>query len=168
MDGRVATLCQSFFTVHPVGVVHSARQGNEHVVQVRRCLSETDPPSKIPALSPAGCSSDQQCRVLPESHLNHDSRPLTLCLQTLASPSGSALQNTYPVIPSMCQTPLWFSLDFWRKTKLPCPAIKAPQCKTFCLLSPLCYCLLIWRMKWQPTPVFFAWRILWTEEPGGL
>ena len=24
-----------------------------------------------------------------------------------------------------------------------------------------------WRRKWQPTPVF-AWRIPWTEEPGGL
>ena len=24
------------------------------------------------------------------------------------------------------------------------------------------------RRKWQPTPVFFAWRIPWTEEPGGL
>ena len=22
--------------------------------------------------------------------------------------------------------------------------------------------------KWQPTPVFLAWRIPWTEEPGGL
>ena len=25
-----------------------------------------------------------------------------------------------------------------------------------------------WRRKWQPTPVIFAWRIPWTEEPGGL
>ena len=25
-----------------------------------------------------------------------------------------------------------------------------------------------WRRKWQPTPVFFAWRIPWTQEPGGL
>ena len=25
-----------------------------------------------------------------------------------------------------------------------------------------------WRKKWQPTPVFLAWRIPWTEEPGGL
>ena len=25
-----------------------------------------------------------------------------------------------------------------------------------------------WRRKWQPTPVFFAWEIPWTEEPGGL
>ena len=25
-----------------------------------------------------------------------------------------------------------------------------------------------WSRKWQPTPVFFAWRIPWTEEPGGL
>ena len=25
-----------------------------------------------------------------------------------------------------------------------------------------------WRRKWQPTPVFLAWRIPWTEEPGGL
>ena len=24
------------------------------------------------------------------------------------------------------------------------------------------------RKSWQPTPVFFAWRIPWTEEPGGL
>ena len=24
-----------------------------------------------------------------------------------------------------------------------------------------------WRRKWQPTPVFLAWRILWTEEAGG-
>ena len=24
------------------------------------------------------------------------------------------------------------------------------------------------RRKWQPTPVFLAWRIPWTEEPGGL
>ena len=24
------------------------------------------------------------------------------------------------------------------------------------------------RRAWQPTPVFFAWRIPWTEEPGGL
>ena len=22
--------------------------------------------------------------------------------------------------------------------------------------------------KWQPTLVFFAWRITWSEEPGGL
>ena len=25
-----------------------------------------------------------------------------------------------------------------------------------------------WRRKRQPTPVFFAWEIPWTEEPGGL
>ena len=25
-----------------------------------------------------------------------------------------------------------------------------------------------WRRKWQPTPVFLAWKIPWTEEPGGL
>ena len=25
-----------------------------------------------------------------------------------------------------------------------------------------------WRRAWQPTPVFLAWRISWTEEPGGL
>ena len=23
------------------------------------------------------------------------------------------------------------------------------------------------RRKWQPTPVFLAWRIPWREEPGG-
>ena len=25
-----------------------------------------------------------------------------------------------------------------------------------------------WRREWLPTPVFLAWRIPWTEEPGGL
>ena len=25
-----------------------------------------------------------------------------------------------------------------------------------------------WRGEWQPSPVFFAWRIPWTEEPGRL
>ena len=25
-----------------------------------------------------------------------------------------------------------------------------------------------WRRAWQPTPVFPAWRIPWTEEPGRL
>ena len=25
-----------------------------------------------------------------------------------------------------------------------------------------------WRRKWQPPPVFFAWEIPWTEEPGEL
>ena len=26
-----------------------------------------------------------------------------------------------------------------------------------------------WMKAWQPTPVFFlAWRIPWTEEPGGI
>ena len=25
-----------------------------------------------------------------------------------------------------------------------------------------------WRKKWLPTPVIVAWRIPWTEEPGGL
>ena len=25
-----------------------------------------------------------------------------------------------------------------------------------------------WRKEWQPTPVFFAWRIPWMEETGGL
>ena len=25
-----------------------------------------------------------------------------------------------------------------------------------------------WRRAWQPTPSILAWRILWTEEPGGL
>ena len=25
-----------------------------------------------------------------------------------------------------------------------------------------------WRKEWQPTPVSFAWRIPWTEEPSGL
>ena len=25
-----------------------------------------------------------------------------------------------------------------------------------------------WGRKWQPAPVFFAWRIPWTEEQGGL
>ena len=25
-----------------------------------------------------------------------------------------------------------------------------------------------WRRKWQPTPEILAWRIPWTEEPGGL
>jgi len=24
------------------------------------------------------------------------------------------------------------------------------------------------RRRWQPTPVFLAWKIPWTEEPGGL
>ena len=27
---------------------------------------------------------------------------------------------------------------------------------------------ILWRRKWQPTPVFLPWRIPWTEEPGGL
>ena len=27
---------------------------------------------------------------------------------------------------------------------------------------------ILWRRAWQPTPVFLAWRIPWTEEPGGL
>jgi len=25
-----------------------------------------------------------------------------------------------------------------------------------------------WRRAWQPSPVFLAWRIPWTEEPGSL
>ena len=25
-----------------------------------------------------------------------------------------------------------------------------------------------WRSKWQPSPVILAWKIPWTEEPGGL
>ena len=25
-----------------------------------------------------------------------------------------------------------------------------------------------WSRKWPPTPVFLAWKIQWTEEPGGL
>ena len=25
-----------------------------------------------------------------------------------------------------------------------------------------------WRRKWQPPPSILAWRIPWTEEPGGL
>ena len=25
-----------------------------------------------------------------------------------------------------------------------------------------------WRRKWKPTAVILAWRIPWTEEPGGL
>ena len=25
-----------------------------------------------------------------------------------------------------------------------------------------------WRREWQPTPIFLAWRIPWTEKPGGL
>ena len=25
-----------------------------------------------------------------------------------------------------------------------------------------------WRRKWQSAPVFLAWKIPWTEEPGGL
>ena len=25
-----------------------------------------------------------------------------------------------------------------------------------------------WRRAWQPSPVILAWRIPWTEEPGGL
>ena len=28
--------------------------------------------------------------------------------------------------------------------------------------------LIPWRRKWQPAPVFWAWEIPWTEEPGGL
>ena len=27
---------------------------------------------------------------------------------------------------------------------------------------------IIWRRKWQLTPVFLVWKIPWTEEPGGL
>ena len=27
---------------------------------------------------------------------------------------------------------------------------------------------ILWRKEWLPTPVFFAWRIPWTEDPGGL
>ena len=27
---------------------------------------------------------------------------------------------------------------------------------------------ILWRRAWQPTPVFLAWRIPWTEELGGL
>ena len=23
-----------------------------------------------------------------------------------------------------------------------------------------------WRREWQPTPIFLAWKIPWTEEPG--
>ena len=137
-----------------MGVVHLAGQGNKHIVQVGSAMWDWPSLQNTCSLSPAGCCSDQQCSLVPESHLNHDSRLLTLCLQALAAPSGSALQNTYPVIPSMCQNSLWFSLDFWRKTKLACSAIKAPQHKTFCLWSPLCYYLLVWRMKQQPTPVF--------------
>ena len=30
------------------------------------------------------------------------------------------------------------------------------------------YTLESWRRKWQPTPVFLAWKIPRTEEPGGL
>ena len=29
---------------------------------------------------------------------------------------------------------------------------------------PIC----CWSRTWQPTPIFFAWRVPWTEEPGGL
>jgi len=25
-----------------------------------------------------------------------------------------------------------------------------------------------WRRKWQPSPSILAWKIPWTEEPGGL
>ena len=25
-----------------------------------------------------------------------------------------------------------------------------------------------WRTAWQPSPVFFVWRIPWSEESGGL
>ena len=27
---------------------------------------------------------------------------------------------------------------------------------------------ILWRGAWQPSPVFFDWRIPWTEEPGKL
>ena len=27
---------------------------------------------------------------------------------------------------------------------------------------------ILWRRAWPPTPVFLAWRIRWTEGPGGL
>ena len=30
------------------------------------------------------------------------------------------------------------------------------------------FSLLHWRRKWQPTPVYLAWRIPGTGEPGGL
>jgi len=29
------------------------------------------------------------------------------------------------------------------------------------------FIVIFWRREWQSTPVF-AWRIPWTEEPGGL
>ena len=34
--------------------------------------------------------------------------------------------------------------------------------------SGLQHSALLWRRKWQPTPVSFAWKIPWTEKPGRL
>ena len=36
-----------------------------------------------------------------------------------------------------------------------------------CGLNP-CVVKIPWRRKWQPTPVFLAWKISWTEDPGRL
>ena len=42
------------------------------------------------------------------------------------------------------------TIQVWQKSELACA-----QC-------------FIWRRQWHPTPVLLAWRIPWTEEPGGL
>ena len=41
------------------------------------------------------------------------------------------------------------TIQVWQKSELACA-----QC-------------FIWRRQWHPTPVLLAWRIPWTEEPGG-
>ena len=50
---------------------------------------------------------------------------------------------------------------WWWRTRLRCRRHKR------CRFSP-CIGKMPWRRKWQPTPVILAWRIPWTEEPGGL
>ena len=45
----------------------------------------------------------------------------------------------------------------------------ACQCKR-CSRRGLSPCIgkILWRRKWQPTPVYLPWRSPWIEEPGGL
>ena len=49
----------------------------------------------------------------------------------------------------------------WLRWSRICPQRGRPRFDAWVRKTP-------WRRKWQPTPAFFAWRIPWTEELGGL
>ena len=84
----------------------------------------------------------------------------------LATWPGSSLQIWFSLWwECLCTFLIWGrgGLPTWCSGKEPESAYRHRGCRFSSLIGKI-----PWRKKWQSTPVFFAWKILLTEEPGGL